>query len=84
MPLAAVLITTVLFYGAHRIRAPAEPAIVVLAAAGIVAVVDRPGAPTGRHGQRMFVRIENGSTSQTGALPRTGPQRSAPAAAAEL
>jgi hypothetical protein len=41
MPLGTVLITTVLFYGAHRIRAPAEPAIVLLAATGIVAVVDR-------------------------------------------
>ena len=41
VPLAAVLLTAVLFYGAHRIRAPAEPAVVVLAAAGLVALVDR-------------------------------------------
>ena len=40
-PVLTVLITTVLFYGAHRIRAPAEPAIVVLAAAGVVAVAER-------------------------------------------
>jgi 4-amino-4-deoxy-L-arabinose transferase-like glycosyltransferase len=46
VPLVAVLITTVLFYGAHRIRAPAEPAVVVLAAAGIVALVDRIRRPT--------------------------------------
>jgi 4-amino-4-deoxy-L-arabinose transferase-like glycosyltransferase len=38
VPLVSVLITTVLFYGAHRIRAPAEPVIVVLAATGAVAV----------------------------------------------
>ncbi len=36
VPLVAVLLTTVLFYGAHRIRAPAEPVVVVLAAAGFV------------------------------------------------
>ncbi len=47
VPLVAVLITTVLFYGAHRIRAPAEPAVVALAAAGIVALVDRIRHPTG-------------------------------------
>lgn len=32
VPVVAVVITTVVFYGAHRIRAPAEPVIVVLAA----------------------------------------------------
>jgi hypothetical protein len=37
VPLGAVLLTSILFYGAHRIRAPAEPAVVVLAAAGLVA-----------------------------------------------
>ena len=36
---AAVLVTTVIFYGAHRIRAPAEPVIVVLAAVGLSALV---------------------------------------------
>jgi len=36
-----VLITTALFYGAHRIRAPAEPVLVVLAAVGVVAVAGR-------------------------------------------
>lgn len=41
VPLAAVVITTVLFYGAHRIRAPAEPVVVVLAAVGIVTLLDR-------------------------------------------
>ena len=38
---AAVLVTTVLFYGAHRIRAPAEPVLVVLAAVGILVLWDR-------------------------------------------
>ena len=37
----AVLVTTVVFYGAHRIRAPAEPVVVVLAAVGVVAAWDR-------------------------------------------
>ncbi len=46
VPLAAVLLTAVLFYGAHRIRAPAEPVVVVLAAAGVVALVDRIRRPT--------------------------------------
>ena len=41
MPLAATLITAVLFYGAHRIRAPAEPAVITLAATGIVLAWDR-------------------------------------------
>jgi hypothetical protein len=41
VPLVATLLTTVIFYGAHRIRAPAEPAVVALAAFGMVAVVDR-------------------------------------------
>jgi hypothetical protein len=36
VPVLAVLVTTVLFYGAHRIRAPAEPAVVVLAAVGLI------------------------------------------------
>lgn len=37
VPPVSVLITTVLFYGAHRIRAPAEPVVVLLAAVGGVA-----------------------------------------------
>ncbi len=41
VPIVAVLITAILFYGAHRIRAPAEPAVVVLAAAGIVGIAER-------------------------------------------
>jgi 4-amino-4-deoxy-L-arabinose transferase-like glycosyltransferase len=48
VPIGAVLVTTVLFYGAHRIRAPAEPVVVVLAAVGLVAAWDalrrRPAA----------------------------------------
>ena len=40
----AVLVTAVLFYGAHRIRAPAEPAVVLLAAvAPAVGPSRRPG-----------------------------------------
>ena len=41
VPVLVVLVTTILFYGAHRIRAPAEPAVVLLAAAGLVAVWGR-------------------------------------------
>ncbi len=42
VPVVTVVVTTVLFYGAHRIRAPAEPAVVVLAAVA-VAVSSSPG-----------------------------------------
>jgi hypothetical protein len=35
VPCLAVLVTAVLFYGAHRIRAPAEPSVVLLAAVAI-------------------------------------------------
>jgi len=41
VPLGAALLTSVLFYGAHRFRAPAEPVIVVLAAFGIIGLIDR-------------------------------------------
>ena len=43
VPVAAVLATTVLFYGAHRIRAPAEPTMVLLAAVAVVALAQRRG-----------------------------------------
>ena len=41
LPVITVVLTTVVFYGAHRIRSTAEPAIVVAAATAIVAVVRR-------------------------------------------
>jgi 4-amino-4-deoxy-L-arabinose transferase-like glycosyltransferase len=41
VPVVAVLVTAVVFYGAHRIRAPAEPAVVVLAALGAVTLFNR-------------------------------------------
>lgn len=41
VPAIAVLVTTIVFYGAHRIRAPAEPSVVVFAAIGIVTMVER-------------------------------------------
>ncbi|HEY5875411.1 MAG TPA: glycosyltransferase family 39 protein, partial [Ilumatobacteraceae bacterium] len=41
VPVAAVLVTTIVFYGSHRIRAPAEPVVVVLAAVGAVALWSR-------------------------------------------
>lgn len=37
-PVAVVMVTTVLFYGAHRIRSSGEPSLVVLAASGGVAL----------------------------------------------
>jgi 4-amino-4-deoxy-L-arabinose transferase-like glycosyltransferase len=41
VPLVTVLVTTVLFYGAHRIRAPAEPVVVLLAAVAVVQAGER-------------------------------------------
>ena len=41
VPLLTVLVTTIAFYGAHRIRAPAEPAVVLLAAVAAVDAWDR-------------------------------------------
>lgn len=34
MPVAVVAVTTIVFYGGHRVRSPAEPALVLLAAVG--------------------------------------------------
>ena len=49
VPVAAVLATTVLFYGAHRIRAPAEPTVVLLAAVAVVWLFEQRGrAPAAR------------------------------------
>jgi hypothetical protein len=36
-----VAITTVVFYGAHRIRAPMEPVVVVLAAIALATIAAR-------------------------------------------
>lgn len=44
-PVAAVAVTVVVFYGAHRIRAPMEPVVVVLAAVGLVHLAARFGLP---------------------------------------
>ena len=41
VPVASVLVTALLFYGAHRIRAPAEPVVVLLAAVGLLGLWDR-------------------------------------------
>jgi 4-amino-4-deoxy-L-arabinose transferase-like glycosyltransferase len=40
-PVVVVLVTTVLFYGAHRIRSSAEPSLVVLAASGALVMLQR-------------------------------------------
>lgn len=42
LPLLSVAFTSVVFYGSHRLRTPAEPVVVVLAAAGIAARARRP------------------------------------------
>ena len=41
LPVAAVLVTTVVFYGGHRIRSSMEPTVVVLAAVAAVTTLDR-------------------------------------------
>ena len=50
IPAVAVLVTTVVFYGAHRIRSSMEPTVVVFAAVGFVAMWTRrtPGATAER------------------------------------
>jgi 4-amino-4-deoxy-L-arabinose transferase-like glycosyltransferase len=40
-PVVGVAITTVLFYGAHRIRSPMEPVVVVLAAIALGTIAER-------------------------------------------
>ncbi len=47
--MVTVLVTTVVFYGAHRIRAPLEPAVVLASAVGVSSLVDRwRSRPRGR------------------------------------
>lgn len=41
VPVIAVAITTVVFYGAHRIRSSMEPTVVLFAAIAVIAVVDQ-------------------------------------------
>ena len=48
-PVAAVLLTAVVFYGGHRVRTAMEPSVVLGAALAVVALVDRrlgPGSGT--------------------------------------
>jgi hypothetical protein len=49
VPLLTVLVTTIAFYGAHRIRAPAEPVVVLLAAVAAVDAWDRVRASRVAH-----------------------------------
>lgn len=53
VPGVCVLVTAVVFYGAHRIRAPAEPTVVVLAAVGIVALARRRRESAGSPLERL-------------------------------
>ena len=48
IPLIVVLITTVLLYGAHRIRAPGEPSVVLLAAVAVVVWWERASSARSR------------------------------------
>jgi hypothetical protein len=45
VPVVSVLVVTVVFYGAHRIRSSLEPTVVVLAAVAVLALVDRRRSP---------------------------------------
>jgi 4-amino-4-deoxy-L-arabinose transferase-like glycosyltransferase len=46
-PVASVTITTVVFYGGHRIRSSMEPTVIVLAAVALVALANRRRGPDG-------------------------------------
>lgn len=50
-----VLVATILFYGAHRIRAPAEPVVVVAAATGLVALARGVGRSRRTDGSRSQI-----------------------------
>ena len=45
-PVISVAITTVLFYGAHRIRSPMEPVVIVFAAVALVSMAGKREAAT--------------------------------------
>jgi 4-amino-4-deoxy-L-arabinose transferase-like glycosyltransferase len=47
-PVVGVAITTILFYGAHRIRSPMEPVVVVLAAVALASMAGRRLVPTAK------------------------------------
>jgi len=71
VPPLTVLVSTVVFYGAHRIRAPAESVVVVLAATGVVALYQRwttrrdapavrPSSPDDEHDGRALAGGHHG------------------------
>lgn len=74
VPPGAVLVTTVLFYGAHRIRAPAEPVVVVLAAVGAVALYQRWGRRS--RGRQLQPRSEAGEVDASASAVAAGVTRS--------
>lgn len=50
LPVALVIFTSVVFYGSHRIRSPAEPSIVLLAGIAVASLIDRrSGADVAQH-----------------------------------
>ena len=59
VPVVTVLLVAAAFYGGHRIRSSAEPALVVLAAVGAVAVWERVRRRSQRRSKerRSFVSI---------------------------
>ena len=52
-PVINAAVTTVLFYGAHRLRSPMEPVIVVCAAMGVVSCVDAARSRAAASGNRV-------------------------------
>lgn len=75
VPPITVLVSTVVFYGAHRIRAPAEPVVVVLAAAGAVALYQ---GWTARRRAPAMPRSLPDRSAQPAGRGRTGASRPVP------
>lgn len=69
VPIAIVLLTTVLFYGGHRLRAPAEPALCIAAALAIARwLPDRLGRHPRHPLQPVGGEAAVGGTDQHGAI----------------
>ena len=64
-PVLSVTVTTVLFYGAHRIRSSMEPTVVVLAAVAAVAWWDHRAARSARAGERDVIAVDADAVDRT-------------------
>jgi 4-amino-4-deoxy-L-arabinose transferase-like glycosyltransferase len=72
--LVNVAVTVVVFYGSTRFRAPAEPALVVLAAVGVTWLVDRrrrAGETDGEAGIDEAAAVAGASTDASGSTRET-------------